>query len=754
MKGNIVFCLLCFAVFMIFAVCTACGGGGGGGGASLYDPNSGPHNGGGGGSWGGVGASGNASGTNGSTTPNATIVLTGGTSLGVQYYTYKGQNYYSAQDLLDVLGNENITGTVDIPLVAADGSSRVAKYVVTDRGRTLKHPYKITLNNTDGTALFDSTSTSGSTEYFYASEGFPMSKITTTETPVTINSSNVDFPITAWNINGATVAADGTLIGFGEGTTLEAAPVAKKYFVDDNGTLYINPTAVANGETIKITAADGPIQNIKIDGNSRVALDLSEANIVDGGGTPQSTWTSSILNAECATALTSIKLPNSITSIGAEAFQNYSNLQSVTLQNGVTSIGINAFKDCSSLASINIPNGVTSIGTDAFKLCCNLTSINIPNGVTTIADGAFAGAALKSVTIPASVTFIDTSAFDYCYSLESVTFNGSLTFGQYNVFEHCTSLTSINLPEGITEIPEGLFRDCTNLKHVGIPSTVTSIKTSAFAGCSALTSITIPSTVTTIGYEAFKGTGLTSIVIPPSVTSLDSTAFNDCSALKTATVPIGVSGDAFSSSSGMKASVEELKLTRTIETEIPAGLCGLIPDGGIDSYTTPLKKAILPEGITRIESRAFRGCKNLVSINIPSSVTSIGDAAFDHCFALPSIVVPTTITQIEGWQYGNLHITTVVIPDTVITIKYYAFCGCAELQTVTIGSGVQTMEQAVFDGCVNAYFIFKKDPQSISYINYVTHFPEGARAEWTDNGVTHTYHWHWTGSSGSWIQDS
>ena len=87
--------------------------------------------------------------------------------------------------------------------------------------------------------------------------------------------------------------------------------------------------------------------------------------------------------------LTSVTIPNSVTSIGYMAFCRCSGLTSITIPNSVKSIGDNAFSSCSGLTSVTIPNSVTSIGGGAFSYCENLTSVTIPNSVTSIGDGAF-----------------------------------------------------------------------------------------------------------------------------------------------------------------------------------------------------------------------------------------------------------------------------------------------------------------------------------------------------------------------------
>ncbi|MDB4503920.1 leucine-rich repeat protein, partial [Akkermansiaceae bacterium] len=134
---------------------------------------------------------------------------------------------------------------------------------------------------------------------------------------------------------------------------------------------------------------------------------------------------SGIMSSGC-TSLTSITIPDSVTSIGASAFAACTGLTSITIGNSVTSIGDYAFNGCTSLTSITIPDSVTSIGTAAFGGCTGLTSITIGNSVTSIGAGAFNGCtSLTSITIPDSVTSIGASAFAACTSLTEIIFQGA-----------------------------------------------------------------------------------------------------------------------------------------------------------------------------------------------------------------------------------------------------------------------------------------------------------------------------------------
>lgn len=142
--------------------------------------------------------------------------------------------------------------------------------------------------------------------------------------------------------------------------------------------------------------------------------------------------------------LTSITIPNSVTSIGNEAFRDCNGLTSIVIPNSVKSIGHIAFCDCSSLASVTLGNKVSSIGSTAFAGCSSLTSITMPDSVTSIGNNAFRGcSSLTSMSIPNNTTIIARQVFSWCTSLTCVMISNGVTEIEPCAFEYCVALSNI-----------------------------------------------------------------------------------------------------------------------------------------------------------------------------------------------------------------------------------------------------------------------------------------------------------------------
>lgn len=199
-----------------------------------------------------------------------------------------------------------------------------------------------------------------------------------------------------------------------------------------------------------------------------------------------------------------------VTRIGNGAFSSTS-VSSVTIPNSVTSIGAKAFISCYNLASIIIPNSVTSIGECAFY-SSGIKSVTISENLKEIEVGVFYKCEFTSVIIPNSVTSIGSHAFQGCYNLVTITIPNNVTSIGSQAFQDCRNLVAITIPNKITSLESDTFRDCWSLTSVTIPNDVKSIGACCFDNCKKLNSVTIPNSVTSIGDYAFKGCGLQEVI--------------------------------------------------------------------------------------------------------------------------------------------------------------------------------------------------------------------------------------------------
>lgn len=197
----------------------------------------------------------------------------------------------------------------------------------------------------------------------------------------------------------------------------------------------------------------------------------------------------------------------------------------------VSEIGKDAFKDCGVLSSVVIPEGVTTISTEAFQACRDLTSITLPEGVTNIASGAFMFCSnLTSITFPESLTTIGDFVFHGCFSLSSVTIPENVTSIGLCAFADCRGLVSVTINCPTVDL---WFEGLQALKEVNLGPKVTTLKDGAFDMCRSLTTINIPESLTSIGEDAFhECRSLASITLPKNVESIGERAFTECSGLK------------------------------------------------------------------------------------------------------------------------------------------------------------------------------------------------------------------------------
>ena len=281
-----------------------------------------------------------------------------------------------------------------------------------------------------------------------------------------------------------------------------------------------------------------------------------------------------------------------------------------------------AFKGNTTITSIVIPNSVTSIGEGAFYECTGLTSITIPNSVTSIGEDAFYECdGLKTVYNFSNLTFTKGSSgygyiayyADKVYNAPNGSIEGDFIFGKPNdvntLLYYLGNATELTLP--------------TDYKGENY-----AIGANVFNGNTTITSVTIPNSVTSIGNNAFYGcTGLTSIAIPNSVTSIGSYAFYDTAWYNNQPDGIVYAGKVLYKYKGTMPSNTSITIkdgTLGIADRAFSGCIGLT-------------SIIIPNSVTSIGEEAFNGCSNLETIYISSAIESIGNRAFAGCDKIKEI---------------------------------------------------------------------------------------------------------------------
>lgn len=418
-----------------------------------------------------------------------------------------------------------------------------------------------------------------------------------------------------------------------------------------------------------------------------------------------------------------------VKTLGVAAFQGHPGLTSVTLPESVTTLEGYTFSFCKNLESVNIPEGVTYVGTATFLDCVNLKHITIPDSVTYIASETFSGCTtLAGVDMSRRVTNIGSSAFFNCRSLKKITIPSGTNYIGIAAFSGCSSLLEIEIPASAFSIQEGSFANCTSLLSIQVSAsnpTLRSINGVLFnKSATALIQYpggktgdyAIPDSVTTLGDQAFYNcVGLTNVSFGANPLTVYGRGFSGCSRLLNIQVAAG--NTQYRSVDGVLFNKAQ---TRIIQ--FPGGRKGAyaIP-GGVTFISNSafwscadLTGVTIPESVVAIENYAFHGCTGLASITLPSSVSSLGDYAFSGCVRLTDMTLGSGLTFIGTYAFWACKsLVSVTFPARLDSIDYYAFQDCTSLARATFeGHAPANFDDSAFPNPSPGFTIYYWDGRS------------------------------------------
>lgn len=319
------------------------------------------------------------------------------------------------------------------------------------------------------------------------------------------------------------------------------------------------------------------------------------------------------------------------------------------IQYTLTEIPDGAFCDfsvTSKMTSIKIPNTVKTIGDQAFRGCNSLTSVEIPNSVTSIGEWAFAGTSMTSITLPEELSNLGGAAFKSCKGLKSVIIPCSVTLGG-SIFAGCTNLESVEFIGELETIPYGMFEDCTSLKNIKFPNSLKTISSKAFHN-TGFETIVFPNSLTTTSSAFSNCHELKSVTLGSSFSETLS-LFYGCEKLQE--INVVEDNPNFASEDGVL-----FNKNKTILRQFPQGRGGIytVPESVTElsgiafNACSGLKEINLPNSLQIINSSAFSGCTGLKKIELPESLTQAHGGIFSGCTNLYSAVchaaVPPTLS--------------------------------------------------------------------------------------------------------------
>lgn len=478
-----------------------------------------------------------------------------------------------------------------------------------------------------------------------------------------------------------------------------------------------------------------------------------------------------ITSIDVENAPTTFEIPSHIdgypvTTIGDQAFFNFTRLEKVIMPDTITTIGNEAFRGCTNLREIIPSENINFIGENAFINTYYVDHMS--EGFITLGQViiAYNGTFEDNTALVASDSVKEEIERDHPdWTIVDITFD-DVTSVTNSLFANQSGVVFAEIPASMTTIPSSLLANCSNLEEVRFHENITSIGANAFDNDISLKiePSDLPQNLTSIGSYAFRGTAISGdFTFPDSLTTLGDGVFMNCVGLNSFILSENsnltrIANDTFNGCT----SLDEVKLpnniswmgqrafrnTALVEFNIPRSVSTI--QGFAFENCTSLEKVVAYDiGLVEIGQSAFRNCPSFRTFQVlddngeplpgsfegvvmlPSTLTTFGASGNDgYIFAgnsaetapkFTDVIIPSAISEIVGSQFrNNTHLRNVTFEleptyddddgvtynTNLLSIGAYAFAGCTSIEKLVLPETVEELNEGSFQGCTSLKSIY------------------------------------------------
>ncbi len=353
----------------------------------------------------------------------------------------------------------------------------------------------------------------------------------------------------------------------------------------------------------------------------------------------------------------------------------------------VIEIADSAFRSKGLVGSLTLPDSVVTMGTEAFRSNYGLTNLWLGSRITNIGEKAFYVTKLKALTLPDSVITIGDDAF-YHNNIETLTISTNVTSIGARAFMNNRRLTTLVIPDRVATIGVRAFYD-NDIDTLTLGSGIISIEEEAFTANNLTNGVILPDGLTTLGDYAFYRSGLTGITIPTTLLNMGYGVFNN----NAITMINGIASDGIIYARNPDGS-DNTGAIISYGGNTGGSISNSVTTIGAHAFArNTIYSMTLPDTVTTIEESAFWSC-GLSIIKTGNGVTSIGANAFLGN-NLTNVTIGTRVVTIGEAAFKNNDIPALSIPNSVTAIGKEAFLG-NRICTLTLGNQVTAIGLSAF----------------------------------------------------------